>query len=353
MGPAFVNAQGGSDDPEKSFGAGEHEGERSPVDVAPRVSTVLANRAFPPPKSFILSHSREGSGSTTSSTRHLLAPSYAHSGASSQRSISPIAELERSPSVGSNKSLGLPAPRRQRKSPVTRRPTITIEVPSHDDDEINVLTPVNLKTPEPGNPTTRRARDSFMKMYSTQSAAIYEEKAQRLTYGDEIRSAGNPRRFNATSPSYSSSSSDSSNSAGISDDNEVPLSPYMGDLVRRASQVEEIRSGHQRSASERNPAGGMSALAVATLKSANAQRNKSYRRRSRSMENLKGPQSARAFATRAAAPLTPKTASVYSNESVESALAPLSSRYGSTPRLQQGPSRTPTVQMTPNGRSYF
>ncbi|KAK7691042.1 hypothetical protein QCA50_006145 [Cerrena zonata] len=356
MGPAFANAQENTDDPEKSFGTRENEIERSPVDVAPPVSSVLATRSFPPPRS-MPSHSRDGSVSTTSSTRHLLAPSHGRSGssvASSQRSISPIPEVERSPSVTSNRSLGLPAPRRQGKSPVIRRPTITIEVPSHDDDEIDVLTPVNLKTPEPGAATSRRARDSFMKMYSTQSAAIYEEKAQRLTYADEIRSAGNPRMFHSVSPSYSSSSSDFSSSSGISDDNdEVPLSPYMGDLVRRTSQVESVRSaGHQRSASER-PTGGMSALAVATLKSANAQRNKSYRRRSRSMENLKASKSAKPVATRPATPLTPRTVSAYSTESIEGALSPLSSRYTSTPRLQQGPSRTPTIQMTPDGRSYF
>ncbi|KAK7691040.1 hypothetical protein QCA50_006143 [Cerrena zonata] len=90
----------------------------------------------------------------------------------------------------------------------------------------------------------------------------------------------------------------------------------------------------------------MSALAVATLKSANAQRNKSYRRRSRSMENLR-----RQSLLLPATPLTPGTVSAYSTESIEGALSPLSSRYTSTPRLQQGPLRTPTIQMTPDGHS--
>ena len=140
--------------------------------------------------------------------------------------------------------------------------------------------------------------------------------------------------------------------SGLSSDSDVPLSPYMGDLVRRTSQVETARSSHQRSASERHP-GGMSALAVATLKSANAQRNKSYRRRSRSMENMKASQSARVAPPRPTTPLTPRTASVYSTQSIEGALSPLASRYAVTPQLRQGPSRTPTIQMTPDGRGYF
>ncbi|CAL1716041.1 unnamed protein product [Somion occarium] len=372
MGPAFTNSSSKSDDAEKSFGTRENS---SPVDVAPSVSVVLAHRAFPPPRSMTSpTHSRDTSVISMSgdSTRHLLPPRPAHgrsgsatTASSMQRSITPLSNLERLSSVRSSSSTGsgLPAPRRERRSPVIRRPTMTIEVPSRDDDP---LTPINLQTPAPGTNTARRARNSFMKMYGSNSAVIYDDKAQRLTFGgDDIHSASLSR--SAGSPSYSSSSSDFSSSAAISD-NDVPLSPFMGELVRRTSQATRSPT-HQRSASElRTPAGGMSSLAVATLKrnemaaGNSPSRLKASRRRSKSMEALKPAAPPRP--PRPNTPTAPRTGSLYSTADVTSPLSAVMNRAPSTPRsarapiatLHNVPSRTPTVRTAiphPEGRGYF
>ncbi|KAI0073879.1 hypothetical protein K474DRAFT_1692483 [Panus rudis PR-1116 ss-1] len=383
-------------DVEKSFS--------SPEDNSPLPAKVPAPipRAFPPPRrtGSVAStyHSRGPSSESvgTESTRKLLPLHLAHARNESSstaptigRPITPIAEVDnmtpqRPDSRTSNTSneSGLPAPRRQNRSPVIRRPTMTIEVSSPDDS----LAPVNLNTPaQGGSRTARLARNSFIKMYGPNSAARFEEKAQRLTFGEGERNSS------IAGPSFSPVSSSSStypmsSTADISD-GDVPLSAFMGEFTKRSNQPLRTPT-HKKAASEDVTEGGSSSKVIAALRknemtlSPNAHSVKASRRRSKSMDDLAKQNSIPTSLRPGMRPLVlgkEREMSMYSIASYYPSMTPTGTspalptsiidggfnRYPGMPQsvrspsavIQDGPSRKPTVLQTPSklpqSRGFF
>ncbi|KAH8100817.1 hypothetical protein BXZ70DRAFT_936035 [Cristinia sonorae] len=222
MGPAFNSANGQEKTDVESFATPE----KSPVDVAPSVSAVIAQRAFPPVRTqsrALAASSRQPSVASIGgdSTTNLLPPraGHAHSNSSAssttlsslQRSITPVEELNEliipnapmnpmirvdSASSDSDSDISiagsLPAPRRPGvKKPHLRRPTVpaAIKVPAPPVYVVQngMLSAVNLQTatksaaPEKSGSESKK-RDSFISMYTSRTPVQIEE-GSRMTFG--------------------------------------------------------------------------------------------------------------------------------------------------------------------------
>jgi len=332
MGPAFGATAGEQKSDVESFSTPE----KSPVDVAPSVSAVLAQRAFPRVPT-IRSDSRQTS--MADSTTHLIVPRSGHihspsngsttTVASFSRSIVPVEELNMMVSVpmtpritvdnGSSASSSpdsddsshpLPAPRRpEMKKPHLRRPTVpaAIQVPPYPEYRVEngLLSAVNLQTPAQSAKKVEkksRDRDSFIAMYTSRSTSggndgvnvsvespspprrSVRPSASAGNFADryDVSAFTSPRAAPIPPTPRSSSTGSASSPEEFSARPqlaELALSPFAQGLVERAMKSPE----HVRSQSDiTSPmAGSMSALAKDAL-----MRNatKKSKRRSKSLD---------------------------------------------------------------------
>ncbi|THH26302.1 hypothetical protein EUX98_g7885 [Antrodiella citrinella] len=315
MGPAF-NTSGGSQKDVESFSTPE----KSPVDVAPSVSAVLAQRAFPRAPT-IRSDSRQTS--IAGSTTHLMDPRANHMHSSSNGSTSTLASLNRSiipadelknmvnvpmtpritvdggSSPESDSSHGLSAPRRPAmKRPHLRRPSVpaAIQIPAYPEYRVEngMLSAVNLKTPaqQSAKLSTKktRDRDSFIAMYAPQSSGSQGVNVQVQGPSPSPRSGNFADRYDMTTftsprtaPAPPTARSSSNGSASSPESFSVQphladlaLSSFAQGLVERAMKSPE----HARSRSDIPAVGSTSALA----KDAVVRNAKKTKRRSKSLD---------------------------------------------------------------------
>ncbi|KAI0784488.1 hypothetical protein C8Q75DRAFT_809976 [Abortiporus biennis] len=331
----------------ESFGnAGVIEKEPSPVDVAPSVSAILAQRAFPSspvPGSRALSVASPRLPSMVSvksseSTQYLLRTGHTPSGSTAStvnslsvaalpRAITPVRELNEMLSADSSRSgsplsatsddsqSSLPAPRREHRSPLLRRPTIPPPVQTHlEVPEPSHLTAVNLQTPAV---TENKSRQSFINMYGSKSPQDTSPEGPRLTYyftpetsnkNKSLRPSQSDavlsQRFTPSitisrSPrdiaerSGSGSGSEQSSGKAFSSPEDVPLTPFLNELTRVTASATIPRdsfASRQSEAYRPSSSAGPSSLAFAAIMN-NASRNeqmriKATRRRSKSLEQI-------------------------------------------------------------------
>lgn len=277
MGPGYSGYSTHRKDVE-SFSSPE---DKSPVDVAPSVSAVLAQRAFPTsPRSMPSRQLSAGGHAYTNSDA-----SFATMSTLVDRSITPVKELnakiipnapmtpkikvESASSESDDSSSGsLPAPRRSGlKKPHLRRPSIpaAIHIPAYPEYvvENGMLSAVNLQSGGPKKTERKKKdRDSFINMYSSRSpsgpVSVQEptppEHSSRPSgsaskFGEhyDISAFTSPRAAPETPSNRDSTSSESSlepySPRPVLD---VPLSPLAANLIERATQSPQ----HARSQSD-------------------------------------------------------------------------------------------------------
>ncbi|TCD64902.1 hypothetical protein EIP91_003438 [Steccherinum ochraceum] len=286
MGPGYFGHSSQRKDVE-SFSSSE---DKSPVDVAPSVSAVLAQRAFPSPRA--LTPRQLSMASEADSTAHLLAPGHAYTNSDASlatmstldRSITPVKELNanlipnapmtprikvESASSDSDDSSGssLPTPRRPGlKKPHLRRPSFpaAIQIPAYPEYivENGMLSAVNLGSAGPKKPERKKKdRDSFLNMYSSRSPSG-PVSVQGPTPPDRgNRPLGSPSNFGEhydissfTSPraapvaplnrNSTASSESSPEPYSARPDLDVPLSPFAASLIERATKSPEHGRSH-------------------------------------------------------------------------------------------------------------
>ncbi len=260
----------------------------------------------------------------------------------------------------SDSSLSLPAPPRNTRSPVLRRPTLpSIASPPLDN---SMLSAVPLKTPLPGSDNAGASqRDSFIKMYASQSAlpqtATFMPPSMFVNDGDRI-----------TMPTFSPGSNSSPGFSSDSD-SELPRSAFGERVVRpRPSRSFRVAVEQRLSTVDVPESGGLSSLAWATLVTDAATSNggtdaaakmKASRRRSKSMESLRVPSalqprtpiSAKLRRERTMGFVPPRSAmgeSRYPSNSIANAM-----HRESRATFRDGPSKTPTYMTSSETMRQF
>lgn len=392
MGPAFKNAAVSKEkDDVESFGNADPEKE-SPVDVAPPVSTVLAEKdvtvgtprtsmktGFTPRKLTLLTpRSATFHKGLTSARAHAAGNSSGHGPAISsityKRSIAPVAELnemlDRSTSPQSEtssdeSSSSLPAPRRGQPRSLRRNkvPPPVVVVNSHADN--GFLSAINLKTTARTPKTKEKSRKSFINMYGIRSAEPSVAKHSRMAFGGDPTPVLTGRPLMSAVPTdlkrgaptfgsarkggrpHSASSHSTSSSPDVSArlDPVVALSPFMGEFIEQASQAvnSPLLEGHTRNGTDAAPLAWDALVNKAANSPVTARSGvqiKALRRRSKSLDmrpRLKVPpalHSASAAVSAMGSPIRPLPAT------------PLRPGLPATPRSARPFVRRPTFQVT-------